>query len=261
MMMSTPAAASVRAASGSSTVQTLTRRPASCAAAIAVGARRERGRRRRGSATRDRARPRSARPSPTSWPCVSHPVGDVGRVLVREVDRGQIERRHDHGARVRRRQDATTASIVARITEPSCVGVGLPRQALHLDVHDQAAARVERFGEGRDVGARRRAARRASAARSRPTPATSGSWCTISTPSALRRTSSSTPSAPSSRARANAAIVFSGATADAPRWPRTSGRRGHVAGSIRGRARFRKHVPPCIAYALLRPLVMVDAPT
>ena len=42
-----------------------------------------------------------------------------------------------------------------------------------------------------------------------PTPPTSASWCTTNAPSAVRRTSSSTPSAPCSRASSNAASVFS----------------------------------------------------
>jgi hypothetical protein len=40
--------------------------------------------------------------------------------------------------------------------------------------------------------------------------ASSGSWCTTSSPSAATRTSSSTQSAPSIRAAANASMVFSG---------------------------------------------------
>src|SRR5688572_6195364 len=46
---------------------------------------------------------------------------------------------------------------------------------------------------------------------------------TTGTPSPVRRTSNSIPSAPASMAAWNAAIVFSGATADAPRWPIISG--------------------------------------
>src|ERR1044072_3599902 len=49
------------------------------------------------------------------------------------------------------------------------------------------------------------------------------SWITIGTPSRDSLTSSSIPAAPSRSARANAARVFSGATAEAPRWQMMSG--------------------------------------
>src|SRR5712671_3710200 len=46
---------------------------------------------------------------------------------------------------------------------------------------------------------------------------------TTGTPSAAKRTSNSTPSAPSIKARLKAARVFSGAKAEAPRWPIING--------------------------------------
>ena len=58
-----------------------------------------------------------------------------------------------------------------------------------------------------------------------PTPSITGSWCTASPPSAVSRTSSSTPSAPSDRARAKAASVFSPipvAGSGLPRWACTA---------------------------------------
>ena len=87
-----------------------------------------------------------------------------------------------------------------------------------------------------------------------PKPATSGSWCTVSTPSALRRTSSSTPSAPSKRAVVNAATVFSGAAADAPGDRARAGDQASAA-TLRGRDpetrstfdRVRPDQTPCIA--------------
>ena len=57
--------------------------------------------------------------------------------------------------------------------------------------------------------------------RSGPAPATTGSWCTARAPSAVSRTSSSTPSAPRRPARANASRVFStmpAAGSGLPRW-------------------------------------------
>ena len=59
-------------------------------------------------------------------------------------------------------------------------------------------------------------------ARTRPS-ASWASWCTTTTPSAVRRASSSTHSAPNSRARRNAGRVFSRAASRAPRWAITVG--------------------------------------
>ena len=72
--------------------------------------------------------------------------------------------------------------------------------------------------------ASRRGSLRTGAPRTAPIGSAAASWCTSRTPSALRRTSSSTPSAPRSRARAKAARVFSGACRHAPRCARTRGR-------------------------------------
>lgn len=44
---------------------------------------------------------------------------------------------------------------------------------------------------------------------------------TMTVPSAMTSTSSSTPAAPTSPARRKEASVFSGASAEAPRWART----------------------------------------
>src|SRR5258708_5414239 len=63
-----------------------------------------------------------------------------------------------------------------------------------------------------------------------PTPSMIGSWWTAKVPSAARRTSSSTPSAPAARDRAKASSVF-------PRWPSTRGRRD---GAIRRRRYLRR---------------------
>src|SRR6516164_626795 len=57
-----------------------------------------------------------------------------------------------------------------------------------------------------------------------PYSSSCGSWWTTSTPSEVRRTSNSTPSAPNSWARTKAASVFSGAWCEAPRCANTSGR-------------------------------------
>jgi hypothetical protein len=56
-----------------------------------------------------------------------------------------------------------------------------------------------------------------------PRRARSSSWNTTTSPLAHWSTSSSTPSAPSTRARTNASTLFSGARALAPRCPMTSG--------------------------------------
>ena len=83
---------------------------------------------------------------------------------------------------------------------------GLGGQVLDLDVHHHARAggRERRPGAGRGSGGRRWPVRG-----SAPTPSITGSWWTASPPSAVSRTSSSTPSAPSARARAKASSVFS----------------------------------------------------
>ena len=65
-----------------------------------------------------------------------------------------------------------------------------------------------------------RASRRTS--RTGPRPGSEASWWTTRTSSRVRRTSSSTMSAPSRRASTNASTVFSLLTADAPRWAMTA---------------------------------------
>ena len=96
------------------------------------------------------------------------------------------------------------------------VEVGLVGIVLDLDVDEDPGAGVERVGQRRDVIGQvgRDACRRST----RPS-ASRGSWCTTSRSSAVRRTSSSTPSAPIATARPNAASVFSRSAREAPRWP------------------------------------------
>jgi hypothetical protein len=52
---------------------------------------------------------------------------------------------------------------------------------------------------------------------------TVASWSKTGTPSAVARTSTSTPSAPRATASISEASVFSGATLEAPRWAMMSG--------------------------------------
>ena len=93
----------------------------------------------------------------------------------------------------------------------------------------QAVSASARTG---DQGARRRSAA-AVCATIAPTPGTTASWWTTAAPSAVRRTSNSTASAPRAAAPRKAARVFSGKAAEAPRWAITQGRPG--GGRIRGR--------------------------
>ena len=146
--MSTPAWASVRGMPGSSTVQTPTSTPL-WSPGDAVGARVERG----GTV--------GVQPGMTvhgrdlrgrrNTLAVRQPRGPQGRRLgARPVDGGQIERRHDeHAVVVPDRVDGHAHHRSVR------VGIGLPRQALHLGVHDPAAARGERFVQRRELGPRR----------------------------------------------------------------------------------------------------------
>ena len=149
--------------------------------------------------------------------------GDV--LAVREPRRsrarapGRARGRRRRGRTTRRsaaRRAPRTASTVARITEPSVSASGSHgRHFTSAFTTSPEHAASASSSVARSGLTSRSAARRSAAIR--PAPGTSASWCTTSTPSALRRTSSSTPSAPSARARSNAATVFSGATAEAPR--------------------------------------------
>ena len=82
-------------------------------------------------------------------------------------------------------------------------GVGRRVLDLHVDRHAVA--------DGQDVGQQGHVAGSSATPSSgmTPTPGTSASWWTASAPSLVRRTSSSTPSAPRRRASAKASTVFS----------------------------------------------------
>ncbi len=101
-------------------------------------------------------------------------------------------------------------------------GPGSPGSFLISTFTPMPDAGVERLVEGRPPtpAARRRPGRRWPGRQ--PAGHRGGR---SATPSAVRRTSSSTQSAPSSAAWRKASTVFSGRTADAPRWAMTDGRR------------------------------------
>ena len=165
------------------------------------------GRRRRRDAAR-RGRARGARPPRRA-----------GRAGARGTRCGARAHRSRTASIVPRSNEETTTSRIPLPDEVDCgpnddvlgIGVGFPRQALHLDVDEHARARFERLRERRDRGLRGADRRRTAGPPTGPSGSAITSWWTTRTPSALRRTSSSTPSAPSARARANAARVFSGA--------------------------------------------------
>ena len=76
---------------------------------------------------------------------------ELGRERAARVDRAEVERRNDRVRRVRadHLDDRPNDGMVGR------VGVGFPREALHLDVDEQSLARGKRFEQRRHVGTRR----------------------------------------------------------------------------------------------------------
>ena len=191
--------------SGSSHVQVLTASPAACA---------------RRSARRRRSDPRVQRGVPGGRGAARRHVVDSSR---RATPCGCSAGRPGNG---RRSRCGTTRSATASAAAPrehgahpvgeriGRVEVGIGRIVLDLDVDAHPGAGVERRVETRDVSG----SSRAGVSRIARPSARRASWCTTSRPSAVRRTSSSTPSAPSSRRSAKAASVFSRAAAEAPRW-------------------------------------------
>ena len=203
-----------RSRSGSFTVHTLTSRPRSCAC-VASGAG-------VGPAT-DRRSGCSA-----EWPCASATSSassgslapgeqcgaDVGGERSDPVDAREVERRDQHPvAAARARRGGSTSSCGHAVRRDPRPRSG---EVLDLDVHEPARARVERLAErrhlgegGPHVGQRQLRQQARWAWRRRGAPRARRRWCGW--------TSSSTPSAPSSTARAKAGTVFSGARRLAPR--------------------------------------------
>ena len=108
--------------------------------------------------------------SARSCPCVSHAVVSSGASSPARVDGAEVERRDDR----RSVALARTCSIDGVHDRAlGSVGVGLPRQAFDLDVHEHPVARVERFGERRHVGSRRARTSRTPRRRAARSPATS----------------------------------------------------------------------------------------
>ena len=216
-------ASSRRASSSVSTVQTWTpsRR----------GARRDEARRHDARAARDTPAPDSRRRRRAHRPAAPRSVERPAHFLARRAggDR-RLERarrraaraaRTIRGRRDRRRPRARTTSTAA----------ARQLRAVHLQLDDDARVAIARqhLGERR---ARRRRSKLVRRSRSRDRAradvvvrSSVRSWCTTTTPSRDRWTSSSRPSAPSARPLSNAAIVFSGASALPPRCANTSGRR------------------------------------
>ena len=194
MMASTPRSASQRMRSGSSQVQVLTARPASWATRdeVLVDERRGAGGRRtwpRSAARVDRA-PSRVLDEP------EQPGGGQARAPARAPGRrwaGGSTRRGRARRRARRacRRAASTTPSATRSAGSKSLVVG---PVLDLDVHDASGrAGVEGGGE---VGHRRRAGRRPAVSTTARPSGSVASWWTASAPSAVRRTSSSTPSAP-----------------------------------------------------------------
>ena len=147
-------------------------------------------------------------------PWTRKPVAQLGRVGTHRVDRREVERRDDD------RRDALFAHQVdGRDAPRSCSGSASAShgETLHLDVHEAVprTRRAPRRASASTGTAARISANGRSA--SRPSPSARASWWTTSTPSAVRRTSSSTPSAPSSRARDEGVDGVLGRTAGTPR--------------------------------------------
>ena len=127
---------------------------------------------------------------------------DARRPLVQAIDGRQVERRHDDPGLVapRRHQVGDDTARLFDGSKPGSLGAFLISTLTPMP-----RARVERVVEERHAAAGRgdrHVDRRPSGSR--------GSWTTARAPSAVRRTSSSTRSAPSSTARRKAASVFSG---------------------------------------------------
>ena len=159
------------------------------------------------------------------------PQGQAGRHLLEGCQKPEIERRDQHPL------------LGPGIADDPRGGGGhppVPAPALQLHVDESEGERLEHLGEERDRSPVNRSAlwRPASSARSAPSGASgtrsvppavrrvSSSWITTTSPVPQHQASSSTPSAPCSIARRKAQSVFSGASALAPRWPKTLGRPG-----------------------------------
>ena len=198
MTASTPASReAARSRSGSFTVHTLT-----CEPAVVRRARRRRRRGPRASTTsgwsgaRGRASTAIASASSGSAPTTGTRSAASGRAARTRSTVGEVERRHEHRRRPPGREELERAPRPAGRDGPG------GREVLDLDVDQAPRAHVEHLAERRHLGeggarprpgSGRRAARRACRRRGGPRGA----------PSAVRWTSSSTPSAPSSTARAN----------------------------------------------------------
>ena len=216
MIASTPAAASTFISSGSSTVHTSTRR--SCGGVRERAVRRRQHRRRRSGCSHRGHGCGRPRPRLEIGPVHEEPGGQLGRVR-------RAPRRRLRGRRTRPRRRARRASHEVHCRARHRVSgsaSGSHREHFTSTFTSQPRARVERFGQrrhhgprGADLGER--------LLRGQTEPFDRGVVVHDRTPSAVRRTSSSTPSAPSSRARAKAASVFSRARRLAPRWASTSG--------------------------------------
>ena len=207
-----PAARARRSGRGRCTSSALTRSPASwqrsIMSAVTVGS--------HGCTAvwprRDAARPACRRRRSS----VSHAVGTSGATQAAAVDGLQPERRDQPppGAALGERGRAPRRRRGRRGRSRARARSFLISMLTHAPAHASSASPSVGtcVGQVPPTASRRSPVRRAARA----------SWWTTSTPSAVRRTSSSTPSAPSATASSNAAIVFSGASRDAPRWAMTS---------------------------------------
>src|SRR5579875_102865 len=218
MTPSAPAAATRRRSSGSSTVQATTARPRARAAATSSPVT-------WGWGTSTAQQPSStacARLEPASragWTSNAVPSPTCARrACLATASRvpGQNDdtttRSGPAGAGGVRASTSTTAAA-AGSSAPGCAGSFFT--SIRTTRPAQAARAASSTGTPGGSSSRRRPA-------SAPTPASVGSWATARAPSAVRRTSSSTPSAPARAAPANASRLFSGQGPLPPRWASTS---------------------------------------
>ncbi len=134
----------------------------------------------------------------------SGPAGDNDRSSRGGMRRSASERRPDDSTR----WSMTASAIVSEASKSGSSGSFLISTLTHMPAHTSSASPRVAIDGGNCSG-------RVSQIN---LPSTRfGLWCTTSEPSTIRRTSSSTASAPISHARRNATIVFSLSACEAPR--------------------------------------------